>query len=234
MYSSQQSPGKHIKLIIFDCDGVLLDSEEIGNRVEIEALKTLNINISEENYQKRFAGVTTKNALNIMAQEAGTTISPAFLKEVEDKIVDAIEGEAKIIPYIYETLQQIKIPKVVASNGHFARLAKVLASKRLTHFFDGYIFSADMVKNPKPAPDLYLYVAQKMLVLPEECLVIEDSPTGIQAAQQAGMEVLGFIKLNNSFQENKDELLQAGALQVFSDMRELPTILRTLEKEYAR
>lgn len=234
MNKSQPSLEKHIKLIIFDCDGVLLDSEEIGNRVEVEALKTLNIHINNENYQKRFAGVTTKNALNIMAQEAGATISAEFLKEVEDKIVSAIEREAKLIPYIYETLQQIKIPKVVASNSHFARLSKILTSKGLMHFFDGYIFSADMVKYPKPAPDLYLYIAQKMLVRPDECLVIEDSATGVKAAHQAGMKVLGYIKFNNSFQENKDELLQAGTLQVFSDMRELPNILSNIEKEHAK
>lgn len=234
MYSSQLSLEKHIKLIIFDCDGVLLDSEEIGNRVEIEALKTLNIHILPENYQKRFAGVTTKNALSITAQEAGTSITADFLKKIEDKIVDALERKATIIPYIDETLQQIKIPKVVASNSHLARLSRVLTSKGLIHFFNGHIFSADMVKYPKPAPDLYLYIAEKMCVAPEECLVVEDSPTGIQAASQAGMEVLGYLKLSNSFQENKDELLQAGALQVFSDMRELPNIIHNLEKEYAR
>jgi HAD superfamily hydrolase (TIGR01509 family) len=225
-----QHPIQPIKLVIFDCDGVLLDSEKIGNRVEMEALKTLNINIDNENYQKRFAGVTTKNAFETIAHEAGINLSPKFLATVEKKIIKTLEKEVKIIPYVFKALRQIKISKAVASNSHFARLSKFLRSKNLTHFFDGYIFSADMVKHPKPAPDLYQYVAKKMLVLPRECLVIEDSVVGIQAAYQAGMKALGFINSQYSTLENQEDLLKAGALQVFFDMRELPNIISKWSK----
>lgn len=223
-------PVQQIKLVIFDCDGILLDSEEISSRVEVEALKTLGINIDNDDYQKRFAGVTTKNAFECIAHEAGIDISAKFLVSVEKKVVKYLEKEVKIIPHICEALQQIKISKAVASNSHFARLSKLLRSKNLIHFFDGYIFSADMVRHPKPAPDLYQYVAKKMLVLTAECVVIEDSATGIQAAYQAGMKVLGFINSQNSTLENKENLLKAGALQVFFDMRELPNIIRNWSK----
>ncbi len=219
-----------IRLIIFDCDGVLLDSEETGNRIEVEALKKLGINIDSEDYQRRFAGVTTKNAFATIEQESGINISAQFLTETENKVVSALEQEAKVIPHVYEALQQIKISKIVVSNSHFDRLSKLLTLKKLIHFFDGYVFSADMVEHPKPAPDLYLYAARKMLVATEECLVIEDSTTGIQAAYQAGMKILGFINSQNSTHQSKEKLLKAGALQVFCDMRELPNIIRNWDK----
>lgn len=228
MRNSQITHDQPIKLVIFDFDGVLLDSEKIGNRCEVEALKTLNINIDTDDYQKRFAGVTTKNAFNSIAQETGINISSQFLTDVEEKTVKALEQEAKVTPYIHKALKKIKMPKAVASNSHLARLSKLLKLKKLLHFFDNHIFSADMVKYPKPAPDLYKYVANKMLVPAEKCLVIEDSTTGVQAAQQAGMKVLGFINSQNSFQENKEKLLKAGALQVFCNMNELPKIIHNL------
>ena len=217
-----------IKLVIFDCDGVLLDSEKIANEVEIEALKTLNIDIDSEQYQKRFAGVTTKNVFAILAKEYNKSISPQFLKKVENKVVDVLEKEVRIIPNIKKALQEIKIPKVVASNSHFSRLSKLLTIKKLTQFFDGYIFSADMVKNPKPAPDIYKYIAKKMQVSPDKCLVIEDSETGVQAARQAGMNVLGFIKSRHFCAENEEKLLKAGASQVFCEMKDLPDIIHHL------
>ena len=130
-------------------------------------------------------------------------------------------------------MQQIKVSKIVVSNSHFARLSKLLTLKKLIHFFDGYIFSADMVEHPKPAPDLYLYAANKMHVPTEECLVIEDSATGVQAAYQAGMKILGFINSQNPPHERKEKLLKAGAIQVFCDMRELPDIIRDWGKSDA-
>lgn len=231
MQNLESISGRKIKLVIFDCDGVLLDSEKIGNLVEIEALKTLNINISNEDYQKRFAGVTTKNTFASLAKEAGITLPKDFLKGVEEKVVCLLEQAVQVIPHVYETLQKIKEPKAVASNSHFDRLSKLLTSRKLTHFFDGYIFSADMVAHPKPAPDLYQYVAQKMLAPPEECLVIEDSATGVQAAKHAGMNVLGFIHSQHCLPEDKIKLLNAGAQQVFFDMRELPCAIDSLNQQ---
>ncbi len=225
MASLQFTPPQPIRLVIFDCDGVLLNSEEIGNRIEVESLKTLNINIDTEDYQRRFAGVTTKNSFATIAQESGINISAQFLAETENKVVSALEKDVKVIPHVYDALQQIRFPKIVASNSHFDRLSKLLTLKKLIHFFDGYIFSADMVGHPKPAPDLYLYAANKMHIPTEECLVIEDSVTGIQAARQASMKVLGFINSQNATHESKEKLLKAGALQVFCDMKELPNII---------
>lgn len=228
MRKAHTGPYQSIKLVIFDCDGVLLDSEGIANEVELEALKTLNIDIDSAHYQERFAGVTTKNVFAILAKEYNKSISTQFLKKVEAKVVDALEKEVRIIPNIKKALQEIKIPKVVASNSHFSRLSKLLTMKKLTQYFDGYIFSADFVKHPKPAPYLYQYIAKKMLVSPDKCLDIEDSETGVQAARQAGMNVLGFIKSRHFCAENEKKLLKAGAFQVFLEMKDLPDIIHRL------
>jgi len=217
---------RKIKLLIFDCDGVLLDSSAIGNRVELEALKTLHIHINEEKYQERFAGVTTENVFKEIARESGVNISTKFLIDVEKKLLQTLEREVTAIPYVYEALQQIELTKAVASNSHLNRLTKLLTLRNLIHFFNGYVFSADMVSHPKPAPDLYQLVARRMLVSAKDCLVIEDSVTGIQAAKSAGMKVLGFINSEKRLPTEEIKLLKAGVLKVFYDMRELPKIIK--------
>jgi histidinol phosphatase-like enzyme len=221
---------KHLlKLVIFDCDGVLLDSEGIGNRVETQALlTTLNIRISPDEYQRRFAGVTTEGALRKAGQEFGITISESFIKEVDEKILSALEAEAEIIPYVDEALKKINISKAVASNSHFYRLSKLLKAKKLIDFFDDAVFSADMVEHPKPAPDLYQHVLKKMLVSAQDCIVIEDSSAGVKAASQVGINTLGFINSPNPAKEDIENLLNAGASDVFTDMRELPGIINSL------
>ncbi len=226
--SQSQTVSQKIKLLIFDCDGVLLDSSAIGNRVELEALKTLHIYINEEEYQERFAGITTENVFQQIAHESGINISAQFLANVEKKLLQTLEKEVKIIPHVYEALQQIELTKAVASNSNFDRLSKLLTSRNLMHFFNGYVFSADMVSRPKPAPDLYLHAARKMLVSEKECLVIEDSITGIHAAKSAGMKVLGFINSEKPLPTEETKLLKAGALKVFYDMRELPKLIHTV------
>jgi len=229
MFRSQLLSRQPIRLIIFECDGVLLDSLESNHSIEIEELKTLNIDIDNQEYQKQFAGVPIENAFNVIAREYRINIPAQFMRYVEEKIVNAREQRIEVIPYVHEILKKINICKAVASNSPFSRLSTLLTLKNLIHFFDGHIYSADMVKKPKPAPDLYLYTAKKLLVPVEECLVIEDSATGIKAAHQAGMNVLGFINAKSPSSEIKQELLEAGALQVFSTMKNLPEIINGLK-----
>lgn len=215
-----------IKAIIFDCDGVLLDSEEIGGHIEVEALKKLGIFLEEEEYNKRFSGVTTADALQTVTKESGVSISDAQINEIENEITGALEKDVKVIPHVAETLRAIQLPKAVASNSHFPRLLKLLNSRHLDQYFDDCIFSADMVSKPKPYPDLYQFIAKKMGVLPSECLVIEDSPTGAEAAHKAGMKVLGFIGTAQSQKISDKRFFEAGAEIVFSDMLQLPELIQ--------
>ncbi|MBY0462576.1 MAG: HAD family phosphatase [Alphaproteobacteria bacterium] len=215
-----------IKAIIFDCDGVLLDSEEIGGRIEVSALKKLGISIEEGEYNKRFSGVTTMDALQTVTKESGVFISDAQINEIEDEITKSLEKEVKVIPHVAETLQAIRLPKAVASNSHFPRLLKLLNSRHLDQYFDDCIFSADMVSRPKPYPDLYQFVAKKMGVLPSECLVIEDSPIGARAAHEAGMKVLGFIGTAQSQKISDKSFFEAGVDIMFNDMLQLPELIQ--------
>lgn len=218
-------PLSHFKVVIFDCDGVLLDSEDIAGKVEIEALKGLGISAELDAYNRRFAGVTTVTALQTIANENGIYITDDWIKEVEQKIVEALVQEVKVIPYVQQTLQSIKLPKAVASNSHYDHLFRLLHTRNLDHYFEGHIFSADMVERPKPYPDLYRYVAKHMGVSPSECLVIEDSPTGTQSAHEAGMKVLGFIGTHQGREVGDSRLFKAGADVVFNDMSQLPKLI---------
>lgn len=224
MKNTQSSP--LIKAIIFDCDGVLLDSEAIGGRIEVNALKKLGISIEEEEYNKRFSGVTTIQALQTVTAESGVSISDSMIEEIENEITEALDKEVKVIPHVVETLKAISIPKAVASNSHFPRLLRLLNSRHLDQYFDDCIFSADMVSKPKPYPDLYQFAAKKMGVLPSECLVIEDSPTGAQAASKAGMKVLGFIGTSQSQKISDQSFFEAGVGVVFNDMLQLPELIQ--------
>ncbi len=230
MLRSQLLSRQPIRLIIFECDGVLLDSLESSHSIEIEALKALNIDINSQEYRKQFAGVPIESAFNVIARDYGIYIPAPFIRHVKEKIVNAQEQGIEVIYHVHEILQKINICKAVASNSPFSRLLTLLTLKNLIHFFDGHIYSADMVKNPKPAPDLYLYAAKNLLVPVGECLVIEDSATGVEAAHQAGMNVLGFINAKSPSSESKQELLEAGALQVFCTMKKLPEIINSLRK----
>lgn len=221
-----------IKAIIFDCDGVLLDSEEIGGRVEVNALKKKGISIDEEQYNKRFSGVTTLEALQTVTAEAGVPISAREIEEIENEITEALDKEVKVIPHIIETLKTIKLPKAVASNSHLPRLLRLLNSRHLDQYFDDCIFSADMVSKPKPYPDLYQFVAKRMGVLPSECLVIEDSPTGAKAASKAGMKVLGFIGTSQSQKISDQSFFEVGVEVVFNDMLQLPELIQLESRCY--
>jgi len=212
---------------------IILYSQMIRHAIEVEALKTLNIDIDGQEYQKQFAGVPIESAFNVIARKYGIYIPAPFIRHVKEKIVNAREQRIEVIPYVHDILQKINICKAVASNSPFSRLSTILTLKNLIHFFDGHIYSADLIKKPKPAPDLYLYAAKKLLVHVGECLVIEDSATGVRAAHQAGMKVLGFIKAKCPSSESKQELLEAGALHVFCTMKKLPEIINDLRRRPA-
>jgi HAD superfamily hydrolase (TIGR01509 family) len=223
-HSKCQSHPKSFKLIIFDCDGVLLDSEEIGGRTEVEALKELGISISLKDYNKRFAGVLSEISLKTVASEHGISVTDYWIESIEQKSVEVLKKNVKVIPDVPEVLQNISIPKAVASNSRYNRLTQLLRDRELDQYFDGHIFSAEMVKRPKPYPDLYLHVAEQMNVHPSECLVIEDSPTGAQAAHKAGMKVFGFIGACQG-QDGDQSLFKAGADIVFNSMSQLPKLI---------
>lgn len=181
------------KMIIFDCDGVLVDSEIIANRIDAEMLSELGYAISTEDSIKRFTGMNAATVRDIILQESGINL-PEDLSDLTQKcILNAFENELK--PLMYEVLEHcFFMIKCVASSSPRARVLKSLELTKQDHFFtQESIFTSSQVKRGKPFPDLFLFAAQQMGVAPQNCLVVEDSMAGIKAAQSAGMDVVGFL-----------------------------------------
>lgn len=218
----------HIEAIIFDCDGVLIDSEAISNRIEVEELQKHGYPITIEDYNNRFSGNTTEDAFRILAVENNDIFSPDFLHEVEKNTLLVLEKEAKCISGVKQALELISLPKAVASNAYVEKLHKLLEKAQLKKYFKDHIYSADMVIHPKPFPDLYLLAAHELDVPPEKCLVIEDSEAGVKAAKAAGMHAFGFIGASHHSSFYASVLEAAGAETTFDDMLLLPELLQLM------
>ncbi len=218
-------------LLIFDCDGVLVDSEVISANVLAEQLTASGAAIDEALVYNRFLGRSMANARQVLLAEYGVTISEELTQSMRKEMFRRFHEELRPVPGVAEALRQIDIPRCVASSSMPDRLRLTLGLTGLLPFFDGRIFSASMVKNGKPAPDLFLYAADKMNASPGTCLVIEDSPAGVEAAKAAGMKVFGFT--GGAHAAKYDLASALAALDpdaIFDDMLRLPELLAEDEK----
>lgn len=183
------------KLIIFDCDGVLVDSEYIASCIFSEALTEYGYQISVEESIKKFTGVSEHDARQLIAKEASIDIPENYWTLLLPKLHQAYAtGLTSLMQPVLETLALLKISRCVASNSPRSHVTNCLhLSKQANFFKERAIFTSQQVAKPKPAPDLFLFAANEMGFQPEECIVIEDSPAGTQAAIDAGMDVLIFL-----------------------------------------
>jgi len=207
------------KCIIFDCDGTLVDSEYLTNSVIAEMAEELGIKITAEEATKKFGGKNLDAVIYGMKELSNKKIPPNWLPRLIKKVSDAYKKDLIPMDGIEELLENISIPICVASNGEPKHVNGSLTITGLIDYFKGRIYTASDVGVPKPAPDLFLYAAKKMKVKPEECVVIEDSISGVTAAVRANIMVYGFIKMCSA-----QELKNAGAIP-FKNMRELPKLL---------
>jgi HAD superfamily hydrolase (TIGR01509 family) len=214
-----------VDLLIFDCDGVLIDSEVIGCRIEAEALTGAGLRITLEEILDRFTGVTSKETFRTLQREQGRRLPADFAQRVGAAIRAAFERELMAIAGIHAALERIHLPVCVASSSSPARLEHSLRVTRLFERFTPQIFSAMAVDRGKPAPDLFLYAAERMATLPARCLVIEDSIAGVQAGVAAGMRVLGFTGGSHCAPDHAERIRSAGAERTFADMTLLPALL---------
>lgn len=183
------------KLILFDCDGVLVDSEMIASRIDAEILTNLGYPISTEESIKKFTGLDAYTVNNLVKKESGIDLPENFSEHSQQSILCALEKELQ--PLIMTVLNHsifINHQKCIASNSPRERVLRSLKITKQDHLFDdAHIFNSSQVKKGKPAPDLFLFAAEKMGFLPKDCLVVEDSIAGIQAAHDAQMKVIGFL-----------------------------------------
>ena len=215
-----------LELVIFDCDGVLVDSEPIANRVLAEQLHRVGVALPVSEVMRRFVGKTREQCLALAAEIRGRELPRRFGADWDAALFDALRKEAKPVAGVPEVLRGLAIPCCVASNGMPDRVRVTLDSAGVLRYFEGRIFTSSEVANPKPAPDLFLHAAASMKAAPAACVVIEDTPAGVRAARAAGMRVLGYIGGSAS----DPAVLERNGAVVFDDMSRLPGLLQQHEQ----
>jgi HAD superfamily hydrolase (TIGR01509 family) len=206
-------------LVIFDLDGVLVDSEPISSRVTAAALAEAGIELSEAEVCERFLGVSTAAMLRAIEAEHGRRLPESFQATLRARILKAFEHELEPVPGVPAVLDALALDRCVASSSHPERIRRSLELAGLLERLSPHLFSATMVSAGKPAPDLFLLAAARMAADPARCLVLEDSEVGIRAAKAAGMTVFGFTGASHVRPATHGPRLQAaGADAIFAEM----------------
>tara|TARA_B100001113_G_C20953479_1_gene554205 strand:+ start:195 stop:836 length:642 start_codon:yes stop_codon:yes gene_type:complete len=210
---------KKVKCIIFDCDGTLVDSEPLTNKVIAEMAGELGITMTWEEATKLWGGKTIDAVVYGMKEMSGNDLPDDWVPRLVQNVSNAYKHDLVPMDGISEVLDSLTIPTCVASNGRPGHVENSLKITGLYKYFKDKVYTASEVAHPKPAPDLFLYAVDKMDFPKEECVVIEDSIPGVTAAVRAGIRVLGLVKMSS-----EKELEEAGA-EPFTNMRELPKLL---------
>jgi HAD superfamily hydrolase (TIGR01509 family) len=212
-----------VELVIFDCDGVLIDSERLAVKVDVEVLGELGWPLTEAEVIKRFVGRSDRDAHAEIEAHLGHQLPDGFDEAVEHRYRDAFADALTPVEGVLDALDQIALPTCVASSGTHDHMRFTLGLTGLYERFAGRIFSAEDVANGKPAPDLFLHAAERMATRPAGCAVVEDSRPGVQAARAAGMRVLAFAG-----GLSPAEALEGPDTTVFDEMRDLPSLLEQM------
>jgi HAD superfamily hydrolase (TIGR01509 family) len=213
-----------LELVIFDSDGVLVDSERIAVRIDVQVLAELGWPITEEEVIERFVGKTDAAMTREIERHLGRKLPGDWDEGFAHLYREAFDAELEPVDGVIEALDQISVQTCVASSGRMAKIERNLELTGLLERFEGRIFSAVDVEHGKPAPDLFLHAARELGVEPRACAVVEDSPFGVKAAHAAGMSVFAYA--GGVMPADK---LRAAAV-VFNDMRELPGLLGAVSR----
>ncbi|MEZ2147758.1 HAD family hydrolase [Bradyrhizobium sp. DN5] len=205
-------------LIIFDCDGVLVDSELLSCRCLSEVLAEFGFALSEGQALELFLGRSTK-AIEQHYRDLGQIVPDGFLPRLKSRVLETFAASLEPIPGVGAVVSDLTVPFCVASSSDIDRVSLSLEVTGLRPLFDNRIYTAQMVRHGKPAPDLFLHAAEKMRIPPARTLVIEDSVSGVQAGKAAGMTVWGFVGGGHySSRDGHAILSDAGADRVFGRM----------------
>ena len=207
-------------LVIFDNDGVLVDSEWHANGILADLLCEAGLPSTRESCMAEYIGSTMARVREVAESRLGRALPDDLEARYHDRLFEAFRAELTAVPGVVEALGAIATPTCVASSGTHARIRLALTTTGLLSRFDGRIFSAQDVARGKPEPDLFLHAASTLGIRPERCAVVEDSPLGVEAANRAGMTAFGFARTTPA------ERLRAAAGGVFASMEELPRLLR--------
>lgn len=207
-------------LIIFDCDGVLVDSERLAVRIESELLSDLGWPLSEAEIVERFVGRSAAYMHHEIERHLGRPVD--WDAVFETRYLEVFRTQLRPVPGVDDVLESLDVPACVASSGTHTKLQFTLSLTGLADRFQGRVFSAEDVEHGKPAPDLFLHAAKMMRAVPHRCAVVEDSVSGVLAGLSADMTVFGFT---GSVTGSK-QLEESGAI-VFDHMSQLSDLLRS-------
>jgi len=208
-------------LVIFDCDGVVVDSERIVHDVFGDFIRSLGADLNANRMNELFLGRRLADCLVIVEGITGRPTPPNALESYRVERDRVLSERVQPVEGIREVLEALTVPYCIASSGDHAKMRATLGATKLLPLFEGRLYSATDVPRGKPAPDVFLLAAERMGAIPERTVVIEDSVNGVLAGRAAGMTVFGFAGLVAA-----EALAAAGATRTFASMRELPALLR--------
>lgn len=218
------------KLVIFDCDGVLVDSEALVAEAEAELLAAVGVPMSAEQISEQFVGISLPDVIQSIERDWGVALDDQFVRTRSEKVgellstvLQPVEGIAAVLSGLSTSGEDVEL--CVASSSEPERVALSLRTTGLAPFFGENVFTASMVQRGKPAPDLFLLAARTMGVPPERCVVVEDSPFGVTAAVAAAMDVIGFVGAGHCSPATPGRLSAAGATKMAATASELAELL---------
>ena len=215
-------------MVIFDCNGVLVDSEPIAAAVAAQEFARVGVPLTPEMINHYFFGRRPADMFSIIEAATRRKLPANFGATLAAATVKRFRIELRAMPHMAYALSWLRGPKCVASSSTIDRIRASLETTGLMRFFEPNLFSASDVPHGKPAPDLLLQVSSRMRVPPSECIVVEDSPAGVAAAAAAGMMPIGFVGGSHSGASLGQQLLAAGARTIIADMRQLKSTVITL------
>jgi len=219
-------------LVIFDCDGVLVDSEIIAARVEAELISQAGYEITPEELSHDYAGLTFKDIMMRVEEKAAIPFKASLIDQAEALTDKRLAAEVRVIEGAREAILGVAGPRCVCSNSRPERIALTLGKVGLLPLFNDRIFSALATPSgkPKPSPDVFLHAAGVMKADPAKTFVIEDSVHGISGARAAGMRVIGFTGASHTWPGHGEVLMEAGAMTVIKRLSELPATIEALRE----
>lgn len=216
-------------LVIYDCDGTLIDTETLYGEVSLAACHALGLTSwTIDHYVDSIVGIPWSDGVKIIEAAHGRALPADFEQRIEDAVALRLESELRALPGVREALEAIGGRRCVASSTSLSPLRRNLAITGLIDLFDPHVFSASQVARGKPHPDVFLHAAAQMDVQAQACLVIEDSVPGVRAAIAAGMRVVGFTGVSHDKPRSAARLAEAGALVVIDDFSQWPAVVAEL------
>jgi len=212
-------------LVIFDCDGVLVDSEILANELLAGMMTELGHPMTTADAVQKFTGCSLTDVLALIEGVLGRKVPDEVGQRFGRRLSERLRRDLKPIEGVKAVIANLPYRRCVASSSSIERIRLSLEVTGLASLFDGNVFSATQVAHGKPAPDLYLFAARTMSVTPSQCIVVEDSLVGVKAGVAAGMTVVGFAGGAHATSDLAQKLSAAGARQVLSSMSELPAVI---------